>query len=68
MAQEKKYNAMISAVGMYFPEKVFDNKYFESIVETNDEWILTRTGIKERRILENGATSDLSNKCCFGSD
>jgi 3-oxoacyl-[acyl-carrier-protein] synthase-3 len=37
-----------------------DNKYFESIVETNDEWIRSRTGISERRILENGATSDLA--------
>ena len=60
MAQEKKYNAIITAVGMYFPEKVYDNKYFESIVETNEDWILSRTGIKERRILENGATSDLA--------
>jgi 3-oxoacyl-[acyl-carrier-protein] synthase-3 len=65
MKQEKKYNAMISAVGMYFPEKVYDNKYFESIVETNEEWILTRTGIKERRILENGATSDLATNAAL---
>jgi 3-oxoacyl-[acyl-carrier-protein] synthase-3 len=57
---KKLRNAAITAVGMYVPEKVLDNKYFESIVETNDEWILTRTGIKERRILENGATSDLA--------
>ena len=65
MAQDKKYNAMISAVGMYFPEKVLDNKYFESIVETNEEWILSRTGIKERRILENGATSDLATSAAL---
>ncbi|MBP1631686.1 MAG: fabH, partial [Bacteroidetes bacterium] len=57
---DKRYNAMITGVGMYAPEKVLDNKYFESIVETNDEWIKTRTGISERRILENGATSDLA--------
>lgn len=57
---EKKYNAMITGVGMYTPDKIFDNKYFESIVETNDEWIKTRTGISERRILEKGATSDLA--------
>ncbi|MFZ6033475.1 MULTISPECIES: beta-ketoacyl-ACP synthase III [Melioribacter] len=56
----KPINAAITAVGMYVPDKVFDNKYFESIVETSDEWIITRTGIKERRILENGATSDLA--------
>jgi 3-oxoacyl-[acyl-carrier-protein] synthase III len=65
MAQEKKYNAIISAVGMFFPEKVYDNKYFESIIETNEEWILTRTGIKERRILENGATSDLATNAAL---
>lgn len=57
---DKKINAIITGVGMYTPDKVLDNKYFESIVETNDEWIRTRTGISERRILENGATSDLA--------
>ena len=57
---EKRYNAMVTGVGMYVPDKILDNKYFESIVETNDEWIRTRTGISERRILENGATSDLA--------
>ncbi len=56
----KKYSAVITGVGMYVPEKVLDNKYFESILETNDEWIMTRTGIKERRICENGATSDMA--------
>lgn len=56
----KKFNAIVTAVGMYVPEKILDNKYFEKIVETNDEWIITRTGIRERRILENGATSDLA--------
>ena len=65
MAQEKKYNAIITALGMYFPEKVYDNKYFESIVDTNDEWILTRTGIRERRILEKGATSDLATNAAL---
>jgi 3-oxoacyl-[acyl-carrier-protein] synthase-3 len=47
---------------MYFPEKVLDNEYFEKIVDTSDEWIRTRTGIIERRMLENGATSDLAAK------
>jgi len=65
MEQEKKYNAIISALGMYFPDKIYDNKYFESIVDTNDEWILTRTGIKERRILEKGATSDLATNAAL---
>ncbi len=45
---------------MFVPETVMDNKYFESIVETNDEWIFSRTGINERRKIENGATSDLA--------
>ncbi len=57
---EKKFNAKITGVGMYVPDKILDNKYFESIVDTNDEWIRVRTGIRERRILEQGATSDLA--------
>ncbi|PJA98788.1 MAG: 3-oxoacyl-ACP synthase [Ignavibacteriales bacterium CG_4_9_14_3_um_filter_30_11] len=57
---EKKVSAVITGVGMYVPEKVLDNAYFESIVDTTDEWIRTRTGISERRILENGATSNLA--------
>ncbi len=62
---EKKYTAKITGVGMYVPEKVLDNKFFETIVNTSDEWIRTRTGIKERRILENGATSDLATKAAL---
>lgn len=60
MNSDKKINAVVNAVGMYVPEKILDNKFFESIVDTNDEWIQTRTGIKERRIIENGSTSDLA--------
>lgn len=60
--KEKKYSAIITAVGMYVPEKILNNAYFESTVDTTEEWITTRTGIKERRILENGATSDLATK------
>ena len=62
-SQNKKIcNAAITAVGMYVPEKILDNKYFESIVETNDHWIVSRTGIRERRMMENGATSDMAIK------
>lgn len=46
------YRAAITGVGGYAPEYVLDNKELESIVDTNDEWIVTRTGIKERRILK----------------
>ncbi|NJB83110.1 beta-ketoacyl-ACP synthase III [Wenyingzhuangia aestuarii] len=48
-----KINAAITAVGKYVPDYVLTNKELESIVETNDEWITSRTGIKERRILKD---------------
>ena len=60
--KDKRYNAVITGVGMYVPDKVFDNEYFEKIVDTSDEWIRTRTGIRERRILEEGGTSVLATK------
>ena len=60
--REKQFNAAITGLGMYVPDKVYDNAYFEKIVDTSDEWIRTRTGIKERRILENGGTSVLATK------
>ena len=47
-----KTTAAITAVGSYVPEHILTNKMLESMVETNDEWITTRTGIKERRILK----------------
>lgn len=51
----------IKGIGYYLPEKVLDNEYFEKIVDTSDEWIMTRTGIKERRMAApEQATSDLS--------
>jgi 3-oxoacyl-[acyl-carrier-protein] synthase-3 len=52
--------ATITAVGHYVPSKVLTNADLEKMVDTNDEWIRTRTGISERRILEQGATSDLA--------
>jgi 3-oxoacyl-[acyl-carrier-protein] synthase-3 len=55
-----KRRAAITAVGHYVPSKVLTNADLEKMVETNDEWIRTRTGISERRILEEGATSDLA--------
>ncbi len=60
MEIKNRLKAEITAVGKFLPDKVFDNSYFESIVDTSDEWIMTRTGIKERRILENGGTSVLA--------
>ncbi len=48
-----KITAAITAVGSYVPEDVLTNQMLEEMVETNDEWITTRTGIKERRILKD---------------
>ncbi|NUN68311.1 MAG: ketoacyl-ACP synthase III [Bacteroidetes bacterium] len=55
-----KVRAAITAVGHHVPDKIMTNHDLEKLVETNDEWIRTRTGISERRILEQGATSDLA--------
>jgi 3-oxoacyl-[acyl-carrier-protein] synthase-3 len=43
--------ARISAVGMYVPERILDNAYFASLVDTNDEWIVQRTGIRTRHVV-----------------
>lgn len=51
----------ITAFGTYAPERLLDNKYFENIIDTNDEWIVSRTGIKTRTIVADGQfTSDLA--------
>ncbi|HEX9047882.1 MAG TPA: beta-ketoacyl-ACP synthase III, partial [Verrucomicrobiae bacterium] len=53
----------ITGVGSYVPERVLTNADLEKMVETSDEWITTRTGIKERRIAAaNECTSDLAAK------
>ena len=60
----KKITAAITAVGKYVPEYILTNKELETLVDTNDEWITSRTGIKERRILkgENKGTSFMAIK------
>ena len=59
-----KITAAITAVGKYVPDYILTNKELETLVDTNDEWIITWTGIKERRILkgENKGTSFLGIK------
>ncbi len=47
-----KISAAITALGAYVPDYVLTNKILETMVDTNDEWITSRTGIKERRILK----------------
>lgn len=55
--------AKIKGMGYYVPDKVYDNAYMESIVETNDEWIMQRTGIKERHICgDNQFTTDIASE------
>src|SRR5687768_16860479 len=58
---QKKLTAAITAVGAYVPEDKLTNADLEKMVDTNDEWIRTRTGVSERRILkgEGLATSDM---------
>ena len=62
----QKISAAITAVGGYVPDYILTNKELETIVDTTDEWITTRTGIKERRILkeEGKATSDMAVPAC----
>jgi 3-oxoacyl-[acyl-carrier-protein] synthase-3 len=53
----------ITAFGTYAPEQIVDNHYFEELIDTNDEWIRTRTGIRTRRFSAEGEfTSDLCIK------
>ena len=55
------YECRIAGTGRYVPEKVLTNTDLEKIVETSDEWIIQRTGIRERRIAaEDQSTSDLA--------
>jgi 3-oxoacyl-[acyl-carrier-protein] synthase III len=57
----EKQRAKLTAVGRYVPPKVVTNDDLAKIVDTNDEWIVTRTGIKERRLVEPGTpTSEIA--------
>lgn len=61
-----KITAAITGVQGYVPEFVLDNEKLSKIVDTNDEWITSRTGIKERRIMKNGASSDMAAEAVKG--
>jgi len=63
-----KKRAVITGVHAWVPEYVLDNKELETMVDTNDEWITSRTGIKERRILkgENQGTSVIGTEAVKG--
>lgn len=60
----EKINAVITGVGGYVPDYVLTNEELSRMVDTNDEWIMTRIGVKERRILneEGLGTSYLARK------
>lgn len=51
--------ATITSIAHYLPPDVYTNEYFEKYLDTSNEWILTRTGISERRFAKTGGTSDL---------
>ena len=60
----EKINAVITGIGGYVPDYVLNNQELSRMVDTNDEWIMTRVGIKERRILteEGIGTSYMARK------
>ena len=61
MSQPVRARAKISALGTYVPPRLLTNEDLEKMVDTNHDWIMERTGIRERHIAEKGvATSDLS--------
>jgi len=63
MNTKNEIGTKIVGMGICLPEKILTNFDMEKIVETSDEWIRTRTGIQERRIIEKGqATSDLASE------
>ena len=62
----KKITAAITGVQGYLPEYVLSNEELSKIVDTSDEWITSRTGIKERRIMKDGFTSDMATRAVNG--
>ncbi len=62
----EKINAVITGIGGYVPEYILTNEELSRMVETSDEWILTRVGIKERRILneEGLGSAYMARKAC----
>lgn len=60
-------SAVLCGLGAYLPEKVVTNDDLAEIMETTDEWISSRTGIRERRVVEPGiSTGDLAVQAGLG--
>jgi 3-oxoacyl-[acyl-carrier-protein] synthase-3 len=55
----------ITSIAHYLPDNIVPNSFFETYLDTNDEWIKTRTGISERRFEKDGATSDMIVKAAL---
>lgn len=63
---ESAKNSRLVGFGCFIPKKVLSNSDLEKMVDTNDEWIVNRTGIEERHISEeNVYTSDLATEAAF---
>lgn len=61
-----KYSSVIIGTGSYLPEKILSNNDLAKFIDTDDEWITSRTGIKERRIVAEGEyTSDMASKAAL---
>ena len=66
--RKSKRPVSIIGTGSYVPERVLSNADLEKMVDTNDEWIVSRTGIKERRIAaDDESTSDLASKAALAA-
>lgn len=63
-----KINAAITGINAYLPDHILTNEELSTMVDTNDKWIMSRTGIKERRILKGAgkATSDMGAEAVKG--
>lgn len=61
-----KITAAITAVQGYLPDNIVTNDDLAKIVDTSDEWILSRTGISERRLMKDGASSDMAAEAVKG--
>jgi 3-oxoacyl-[acyl-carrier-protein] synthase-3 len=56
-----RYYSKIAGTGSYLPEKILTNRDLEATIDTSDEWIFSRTGIRQRHIAADGeTTSDLA--------
>jgi 3-oxoacyl-[acyl-carrier-protein] synthase-3 len=63
MSPNQLHSASIIGTGAYTPERILTNAYFEKLVDTSDEWITSRTGIKRRHVVEAGmATTEMSER------